>query len=51
MVIEYLVPKILVQVAQYLDYLRDISTPYRILDRAKNTAIVGEKSFSLARFI
>ena len=51
MVIEYLVPKILVQVAQYLDYLRDISTPYTIMDRAKNTAIVGEKSFSLARFI
>ena len=51
MVIEYLVPKILVQIQQYLSYLKDISTPYKILDRAKNTAIVGEKSFSLARFI
>lgn len=51
MVVEYLVPKILVQVQQYLSYLQDISTPYRILDRAKDTSITGEKSFSLARFI
>ena len=51
LVVEYLVPKIMVQVAQYLDYLRDISTPYVIMDRAKNTAIVGEKSFNMARFI
>ena len=51
MVIEYLVPKVLVQIEQYLSYLKDISNPYTIMDRAKNTNITGEKSFSLARFI
>ena len=50
-VIEYLVPKIISQVQQYVTYLKDISNPYTIMDRAKNTDIHGEKSFNMARFI
>jgi hypothetical protein len=50
-VIEYLIPQIISQVEQYIAYLRDISNPYVIMDRAKNTSVVGEKSFNMARFI
>lgn len=51
LVIEYLVPKIMVQIDQYVSYLVDISTPYRIVEYPVNTAIHGEKSFNMARFI
>jgi hypothetical protein len=51
LVIEYLVPKVIIQVNQYLTYLVDISTPYRIVEYPTNTAIHGEKSFNMARFI
>jgi len=50
-VIEYLIPQVISQVEQYIAYLRDISNPYVIMDRAKNTSVVGEKSFNMARFI
>lgn len=43
LVIEYLVPKVIIQVNQYLSYLVDISTPYRIVEYPTNTAIHGEK--------
>jgi hypothetical protein len=51
LVVEYLVPKVIIQVNQYLSYLVDISTPYRIVEYPTNTAIHGEKSFNMARFI
>ena len=50
-VIEYLVPKVIVQINQYVSYLNDISTPYKIMHYPTNTAIHGEKSFNMARFI
>jgi hypothetical protein len=50
-VIETLVPKIIIQIEQYMDYLRDISTPYRIMDNPQSTNVVGRKTFNLARFI
>jgi hypothetical protein len=50
-VIEYLVPKIIIQINQYVSYLNDISTPYKIIEYPTNTAIRGEKSFNMARFI
>lgn len=51
MVIETIVPKVLVQIDQYLSYLRDISQPYRIMNTPQSTNIAGTKSFSMARFI
>ncbi len=50
-VVESLVPKVLVQVEQYISYLRDISEPYRIMDAPQSTNTVGRKTFSMARFI
>jgi hypothetical protein len=51
MVIETIVPKVLVQVDQYITYLRDISEPYRIMDTPQSTNIAGRKTFNMARFI
>ena len=51
LVVEYLVPQIISQILQYEGYLRDISKPYTIMERPAHTAIHGEKSFNLARFI
>jgi hypothetical protein len=51
LVVEYIVPQLISQIQQYEGYLRDISKPYTIMDRPTHTAVHGEKSFNLARFI
>lgn len=50
-VIETLVPKIIVQIEQYVSYLKDISNPYTIMNHPQSTNVVGTKTFNLARFI
>ena len=51
LVIETVVPKLIVQIEQYLSYLRDISQPYRIMEKPESTNVVGRKTFNMARFI
>jgi hypothetical protein len=50
-VIETIVPKVMVQVEQYITYLRDISEPYRIMDAPQSTNTAGRKTYNMARFI
>lgn len=51
LVIETVVPKVIVQIEQYISYLRDISQPYRTMPTPQSTNTVGRKTFSMARFI
>ena len=51
LVIETVVPKVIVQIEQYISYLRDISQPYTTMPTPQSTNTVGRKTFSMARFI
>ncbi len=44
-VIETIIPMIITQVKQYVDYLKDASNPLRILDKPKNESTKGQKEY------
>lgn len=45
LVVNAIVPKLVSQLQQYLDYLRDVSTQPYTMDRPKNDSISGERQY------